>query len=131
MTERRPFLLTIVGWLTVISGILQVLVGVLLLAFKGDVLRETSDYTSDELTTYAIAAIVIGAIYWLVGRGLLRLSGIALGLGLVVSTLALAGNIVFLFSNGSDHTGVVVSLIVNVVVFVACLSGFNARSRGA
>lgn len=130
MPRQRPFLLTLVGWLTVISGALQMLAGVLLLIFRDDVLRETSQYTEGELTGYAIAAVVVGAIYWLVGRGFLRLSGFALGIGLVVSALAVAGNIVFLLSNDANHGSVIVGLAINVIVFIACLSGFNARSRG-
>lgn len=129
MTQRRPFLLTVVGWLTVIVGMLQVLAGILLLIFKDDVMRETSQYSSDEVTAFAIATIVIGSIYWLVGRGFLRLSGFALGLGVVVSALALVGNIAFLLSNDGNHGGVFSSLVLNAIVFVACISGFNARSR--
>lgn len=131
MAERRPFLLTLVGWLTVISGALQMIAGVLLLIFRDDVLQETSQYTEGELTGYAVAAVVVGAIYWLVGRGMLRLSGFALGLGLLVSALALAGNIAFLVSNDGDHGSIVAGLIINAVVFIACISGFKARSRRA
>ncbi len=130
MTQRRPFLLTLVGWLTVISGALQMLAGVLLLIFRDDVLQETSQYTEGELTGYAIAAVVVGAIYWLVGRGMLRLSGFALALGLIVSALALAGNVVFLLSNDGNHGSILAGLLINAVVLVACVSGFNARSRG-
>jgi hypothetical protein len=126
---RRPVLLTIVGWLTLLVGLLEVFAGVLVLIFKDNVLNETAQLTSDEVTAFAIAAIVIGLIYFFVGRGFLRLSGFALGLGLVVSTLAIVGNVLYMVSDDGDQAGIVFSLILNVIVLIACVSGFNARSR--
>ena len=129
MPARRPVLLTIVGWFTLLAGLLEVFAGVLVLIFKDNVLNETAQLTSDEVTAFAIAAIVIGLIYFFVGRGFLRLSGFALGLGLVVSTLAIVGNVLYMVSDDGDQAGIVFSLILNVIVLIACVSGFNARSR--
>ena len=73
--------------------------------------------------------IIVGLIYWLVGRGMLNLNGFALGLGVFVSGLAVIGNLALLFSNDANYTGVWTSLVLNGIVLIACLSGFSARSR--
>jgi len=126
MSERRPILLSIVGWITVISGLLQILAGILLLILKDDVVQESA-FTSDEVTALAIVALVVGLIYFLVGRGMLNLNAFALGLGVVVSALALGANLIYLLGSNDNHGGLIASMIVNVIVLVACVSGFGAR----
>ena len=129
MTEPRPFLLTVVGWVTVIIGVLTVIGGILGLLFHDDIIENTTDYSGDVVTAFGIGGIIVGLIYWFVGRGMLNLNGFALGLGLVVSGLALAGNLAILLSNDTNHTGIWSSLFLNGIVFIACMSGFSARSR--
>ncbi len=129
MTEPRPFLLTVVGWVTVIIGVLTVIGGILGLLFHDDIIENTTDYSGDVVTAFGIGGIIVGLIYWFVGRGMLNLNGFALGLGLVVSGLALAGNLAILLSNDTNHTGIWSSLVLNGIVFIACMSGFSARSR--
>ena len=129
MTEERPFLLTIVGWLTIIVGVITIIGGILALIFHNDILDNTTDYSGAEATGFGIGGIIVGAIYWLVGRGMLNLNGFALGLGVFVSGLAVVGNLVIIFSNDANYTGVWTSLILNGIVLIACLSGFSARSR--
>ncbi len=124
---HAPALLRVVGWLTILSGLLQIAAGVLLIVFRDDVLDKVHDYSSNELTAFAIGAIVLGLVYLVVGRGFLRLNSFALGLGLVVSTLGLAGDVIFLLSNDSNHSSVVSSIVVNVIVLLATGSGFAAR----
>ena len=129
MPEERPFLLTIVGWLTIIVGVITIIGGILALIFHNDILDNTTDYSSAEATGFGIGGIIVGLIYWLVGRGMLNLNGFALGLGVFVSGLAVVGNLVIIFSNDANYTGVWTSLILNGIVLIACLSGFSARSR--
>ena len=129
MTEPRPFLLTVVGWVTVIIGVLTVIGGILGLLFHDDIIENTTDYSGDVVTAFGIGGIIVGLIYWFVGRGMLNLNAFALGLGLVVSGLALAGNLAILLSNDTNHTGIWSSLVLNGIVFIACMSGFSARSR--
>ena len=130
MSERRPVLLSIVGWITVISGILQMIGGIVLLVANDDVVRETA-FTADEVTGFGIGALVVGFIYLLVGRGMLNLNGFALGLGVFVSVLGIIGNLIYLLGEDGSHGSFIVSLILNVIVLVACLSGFSARNRHA
>jgi hypothetical protein len=125
---RAPFVLSAVGWLTILSGIVQVVAGILLLAFRDDVLDEIDQYTSGELSWFGVAAIVIGLIYIMVGRGFLHLNAFALTLGFVLSSLAIIGDVIFLGSNDANHAGIVVSLVLNVIVFLAGIAGFSARS---
>jgi hypothetical protein len=127
VTERRPILLTLVGWITVIGGLMQMLAGVLLLVLKDDAVRESS-FSSDEITVLAIIALVAGLIYFLVGRGMLNLNAFALGLGVVVSAIALLGNLLYLFDNDA-HAPIVINAALNFIVLFACLSGFAARDR--
>jgi hypothetical protein len=124
--QSRPLLLTIVGWITILLGLLEIAGGVLLLVFRDNALDETS-FTGDELTAITIVVFVVGLIYVLVGRGMLRLNAFALGLGLVVSALALGANLIYLFSVDADHSGLVGNLVVNLIVLFACVSGFRAR----
>jgi peptidoglycan/LPS O-acetylase OafA/YrhL len=129
MTEERPFLLTVVGWLTVIVGVITIIGGILALIFHNDIMDNTTDYSSAEATGFGIGGIIVGLIYWMVGRGMLNLNGFALGLGVLVSGLAVAGDLAILLSNDTNHTGVFTSLVLNGLVLIACLSGFSARSR--
>jgi peptidoglycan/LPS O-acetylase OafA/YrhL len=129
VNEPRPFLLTVVGWLTVVIGVLTVIGGILALIFHNDILDNTTDYSGNAVTAFGIGGIIIGLIYWLVGRGMLNLNGFALGLGVLVSGLAVAGDLAILLSNNTNHTGVFTSLVLNGLVLIACLSGFSARSR--
>ncbi len=126
-SASTPPLLKVVGWVTVISGALQVLAGILVLAFRGDVLDAVPEYTSTEITGFAIATIVVGSIYFLVGRGYLHLNAFALWLGLAVSSLGVIGDVILLFANDSNHSSVVISLVLNLIVLVAVSSGFSAR----
>ena len=79
------------------------------------------------ITGFGIAAIVIGLIYVLVGRGFLRLNAFALTLGLIFSGLAVIGDLGFLIVNDSHHVSVIASLVINAVVLLAVCSGFSAR----
>lgn len=126
-SERAPGLLRLAGWLTILSGVVQVTIGALLIAFRDDVLEKVREYSSAELTGVAIAAIVVGLVYVLVGRGFLRLNSFALSLGVSFSGLAIVGDAIFLISNQSNHSGVLLSLAINVVVLLAAASGFSAR----
>ena len=123
--QSRPFLLTVVGWITLLVGLLEVVGGILVLIFKDDMVRESS-FTGDELTAFAIVAIIVGLIYFFVGRGMLRLNAFALGLGLVVSALALGANLIYLLA-GDSHGSLIGGIIVNAIVLIACISGFRAR----
>ena len=60
---------------------------------------------------------------------MLNLNGFALGLGVFVSVLGIIGNLIYLLGEDGSHGSFIVSLILNVIVLVACLSGFSARNR--
>lgn len=129
-TARAPVGLSIIGWLAIISGVFQFLAGLLFLFAKDDIQESASAYSSDELTAIGIASIVFGLIYIFVGRGFLRLSGFALALGLFFSGLGTIGGAVVILTNGLGdlHYSVVLSFLINLVVLLACWSGFRARA---
>lgn len=75
---RAPFGVRVIGWLIIVSGTLQIAVGIAIIALRDDVTDQAPEYSTGEVTAIAIAAVAFGLIYLLVGRGFLRLSRLAL-----------------------------------------------------
>jgi hypothetical protein len=127
-TTGAPTLLKLVGWVTILLGILQMITGALLIVYREDISDDVIAYSTNEVTGFGIAAIVVGLIYVLIGRGFLSLNSFALLLGFIFSGLSIVGDIGFMVTNEANHGAVLGSLIVNVIVFVAVCLGFGARS---
>ena len=129
---RAPIGTRVVGWLIIISGVLQIAAGIVILAVRDDITSETPDYSSGEVTAVAIAAIVFGLVYLFVGRGFLHLSRIALGLGLLFGGLGVVINAAVLLANGAGdaHATLFTSFLLNLLVLAASWSGLRARARG-
>jgi hypothetical protein len=130
-TEHRPDVPTgvsTVAVLAIIIGAFELAGGLVLLIAHGHV----DGYTSTQALAVGIVTLVIGAIYLGVGRGLLRLSPTALFVGLFVSGLKSALDLVALIGFGIDGVGLgaLISLVINVVVFAALWSGRDAFDRG-
>lgn len=115
---------SIVAVLAIIIGIIQLLGGLALLLFNGDV----DGWSSGEAVFAGIIMLISGAIYLWVGRGLLRLNPTALMIGLFVSGLRIVYDVVWIIAIGISGIGFsgVVNLVVNVVVFGALWSGRRA-----
>lgn len=74
----RGFLLTLLGVLGIIQGVLTLIAGIAVLAENNDPdLIRHADVSSDTLTTTGVILIVVGAITLLVAIGLLRGSNAA------------------------------------------------------
>ena len=129
-SRRAPVGVRVIGWLIIISGALQVAAGIAILALRDDVVEQAPDYSDGEVSAIAIAAIVFGLIYLLVGRGFLRLSRLALGLGLLVGGIGVVVNAAVLLANGPGdaHEALLFSFLTNLVVLAASWSGLRARS---
>lgn len=117
----------VVAILAILVGIVQVIAGALLLIFNGDV----DGWSSGEAVFFGIVAIVSGLIYVWVGRGLQKLNSVAWFVGVFVSGLRAAYDVVWLIVLGLDGIGFsgVISLVVNVLVFAALWSGRAAFAR--
>jgi len=122
--QSAPGGVAVVAVLAIIVGILQLIGGVLLLIFNGDV----DGYSSTEAVIAGIVFLIAGLIYLWVGRGLLRLNRLAYMIGLLVTAFRAAYDLGFLIAVGLDGIGFsgLVSLIFNVVVFGALWSGRQA-----
>lgn len=118
----------VVAVLAIIIGVIQIIGGVLMLIFNGDV----DGYSSGQAVIYGILTLVVGLIYLWVGRGLLRLDGSALFVGLFVSGVRLIFDIIWLIVVGLDGIGFagLITLVINAIVFAALWSGRGAFDRG-
>jgi hypothetical protein len=130
--ERTPAGTRVVGWLIIVSGFLQVAAGIAIVAMQDDITDQAPDYSSGEVTGIGIVAILFGVVYMFVGRGFLRLSRIALGLGLLFGGVGTVINAAVLLANGPDDADetLIVSFLINLVVLAASWSGLRARYRG-
>ena len=127
----RSFGLTAVGVLTMLSGFVNVIVGIVLLFARNDINADFPKLSTGEIALYAVAAIIFGLIYILVGRGMLRMSRVAIGLGLLVSGINLAGGVILIVVEGLSnlHGSILVSTLVSLVVFLILLSGFGRATE--
>lgn len=119
--------MAIVAVLALIIGVIQVIAGLLLLIFNGDV----DGWSSGEAVVFGIVTLVVGLIYLWVGRGLQKRNAGALFVGLFVSGLRTAYDLIWLLVVGLTGIGFsgLIGLIVNALVFVALWSGRNAFSN--
>ena len=124
---QTPFLLKVVGWVTILAGILQIITGIMLIVFRDDISDDVLSYSTNEVSGFGIAACVVGLIYVLIGRGFLNLNSFSLLLGFIFSGLSIVGDIGYLVTNEANHGAVLASLGVNVVVFIAVCAGFARR----
>jgi hypothetical protein len=123
-----PSGVTMVAILAFIVGAVQLIAGVVLLIAHDDV----DGFSSGQAIAYAIALLIVGVIYLLVGRGLLRLAFWALFVGLFFSALRAIWDLVALIGFGIDGVGwgVLISLAINLIVFAALWSGRAAFGEG-
>jgi hypothetical protein len=89
---RRPLGVTLIVVLTVVSGLLSLIGGLLILALhnNADLIRRSSE-SSRSLLVIGISSAVVGLIYLLVARGLARGNGFARFLVGFFSVLELIG----------------------------------------
>jgi len=129
-SDRAPIGTRVVGWLIMISGVLQVAAGIAILILQDDITDQAPDYSSGEVTTIGLIAIIFGLVYLLIGRGFTKLSRVALGLGLVFGGLGVVFNAAMILANGvgDAHSTLVVSFLINLLVLAASWSGLRARN---
>lgn len=130
-TRPRPgFGVSLVGALTMFSGILNVVAGIILLFAREDISADFPRLSTGEIALFGVAAIIFGLVYILVGRGMLRMSRLALGLGLLVSGINLVSGVLLIVFEGISnlHYSILVSTLVSLIVFLILFSGFGRAS---
>jgi hypothetical protein len=119
---------TVVAMLAIVVGIVELVAGVVLIVFSGDV----SGYSTTSAVVFGIVTVLVGAVYLWVGRGLLRLDPAAWMVGLFISGLRAVYDVVWLLVLGLDGIGIttLIALVINLLVFVALWSGRAAFGAG-
>ena len=129
---RRPFGVTLIVALTVISGLLGLAAGALIVALhKNDDLLRRTEESSSTLLTVGIVSGVIGFVYLLVARGLARGSGFARFLVALVSVLNLIGGVYLLIARQEDVRlhGVVSAALALLILLLLYSKQANAFFR--
>ena len=130
-TQRAPIGTRLVGWLIIVSGLVQIVAGVAIIALQDDITDQAPDYSSGEVIAIGIVAVAFGLVYLFVGRGFLHLSRLALGLGLLFGGVGVVIDAAILLANGvgDAHEALLFSFFTNLVVLAASWSGLRARDR--
>jgi drug/metabolite transporter (DMT)-like permease len=72
-TQRRPFGVSLISLVMIVSGVLQVVGGIFFLVQRNDDdVLEAIDMTSNDMTALAIGSIIIGALAVVIGVALRR-----------------------------------------------------------
>ena len=119
----------IVGVLAMIVGVIQILGGIAMVVFNGHV----HGYSHADAVVFGLVTLLVGVIYVWVGRGLLKLNPTALFIGLVVSGIRLAYDVVWLIAFGADGIGFtgIITLAFNLAIFIALWTGRSAFETSA
>jgi hypothetical protein len=112
MAGSRPFGVSLITVIIVISGVLGVMAGVLALL----------DFTDNVGLISGIVVLAVGLVYLLVARGLWRGSGGARLIVAIVTVISLANGIWMLFTAAGQRWSGVFSAIVAVIVLAILYS---------
>lgn len=103
--QRRPFGVAFLSWLFILTGLAQIIAGIVLLLVRDreDVHAQLRNVSTGEVTTIAVITIILGVISWLVAGGLRSGAGWArflVALGAVLHAAALVWSV---FSHHGLH----------------------------
>lgn len=124
-TTRRPGVVTFVGIILIIQGVLALVEGIVLLAFRDDVTRFLAEYgesvTDTTTTVSAVGSLIVGALLALAGFGLLGGSrGWRAAVVVVVTLRMITGTwLMITHPHGAFLTTGLVSLLVGTFVIWA------------
>ncbi|HYN71979.1 MAG TPA: hypothetical protein VES60_05705 [Nakamurella sp.] len=121
---RRPFGITLLAVLIVVSGLLGLIGAIAVIIARGndDFVRDTG-VGSSTLLWVGIVGVIIAVVYLLVARGLTRGSGLARGLAALVAVLSLASGIYqAIIHSGSLRWSAIVSALLALIVLMLLFS---------
>ena len=121
---RRPFLVTLISFLMIGTGILQVLFGVVFFANRNDEkFLQDAAVGSSELIKVAVVLVAVGAVSVLLAFSLLRGSRVARALVTVVLLGEIVGGIYTITEVEGSHRAAGISAIVGAIVVLCFLFG--------
>ena len=121
---RRPFLVTIIGIVMILVGLLQSGAGILLLSQRNDAtVLADANATTNELTSIAITLFAIGAISVLLAFALLNGSRFARGLIGLLELAQIAAGVYVLVTLDSNHQAAAIGQIVGALIVLYFLFG--------
>jgi hypothetical protein len=121
---RRPVLVTLISFLLILTGVLQVLFGVVFFANRNDQnFLQDAGVDSSELTNLGVLLVIIGAVSVFLAFSLLRGSRVARALVALVMLCQIAGGIYTLVELDSGHRASGLGAIVGAVIVLYFLFG--------
>ena len=121
---KRPFLVTIIGIVMILVGLLQSGAGILLLSQRNDAtVLADANATTNELTSIAVTLLVIGAISVLIAFALLNGSRLARGMIGVLELVQIAAGVYVLVTLDSNHQAAAFGQIAGALIVLYFLFG--------
>lgn len=121
---KRPVLVTVIGIVMIVFGLLQVGVGILLVSQRNDAtVLADANATTNELTSIAVGLLVVGAISVLLAFGLLNGSRVARGLIGVLEIGQIAAGVYMLVKLDSTYQGSAIGQIIGALIVLYFLFG--------
>ncbi len=121
---KRPVLVTVIGIVMIVVGLVQLGTGILLVSQRNDAtVLADANVTTNELTSIAVSLLVIGSLSVLLAFALLNGSRIARALIGVLELGQIAGGIYILVKLDSSHQSSGIGQIVGGLVVLYFLFG--------
>ena len=121
---RRPVLVTLISLLLILTGVLQVLFGVIFVANRNDQnFLQDAGVDSSELTNLGVFLVIGGVVSVLLAFSLLRGSRVARAFVALVMLCQIAGGFYTLTALDSGHRASGLGAIVGAVIVLSFLFG--------
>ena len=127
---KRPLLVTIIGIVMILVGLLQVGFGILFLSQRNDATAlADANVTTNEPTSIAISLIVIGAVSVVLAFALLNGSRFARVLIGLLEVGQIVGGVYLLFKLDSSHRASAIGQIVGAEMLILSMIGSSFDTR--
>jgi len=121
---RRPVLVTLISFLLILTGVFQVLFGVVFVANRNDHdFLQDAGVDSSELTNLGVVLVIIGALSVFLAFSLLRGSRVARAFVALVMLCQIVGGIYTLTALDSGHRASGLAAILGGVIVLSLLFG--------
>jgi lysylphosphatidylglycerol synthetase-like protein (DUF2156 family) len=121
---RRPVLVTLISFLLILTGVFQVLFGVVFVANRNDQdFLQDAGVDSSELTNLGVVLVIIGALSVFLAFSLLRGSRVARAFVALVMLCQIVGGIYTLTALDSGHRASGLAAVLGGVIVLSLLFG--------